>query len=319
MLLILSSPDDIHAQEVCKYLLPEQYYILDTSLFPQQIHLAVNYNGKYDAHFVDLVGKRILDLSKFKSFWWRRPQPYEVHKDMEQSQYYNFTYQEMEEAISGLWLNCRGRWMNIPHVDEIASKKVYQLRVAQELGFNIPNTLISNSEQSFRKFQESALGKKIIYKPFKGSEKHWRETRILRKEEENELENLKYAPVIFQNYIEALADLRITVVGDKIFAAAIYSQTSSYKIDFRMDMKGVEIEAIDLPLELETKIRALMKQLGLSYGAIDMRLTPNDEYVFLEINPAGQWLFIEFATGQPISKCISEFLSEECEHPVLAQ
>jgi Glutathione synthase/Ribosomal protein S6 modification enzyme (glutaminyl transferase) len=125
------------------------------------------------------------------------------------------------------------------------------------------------------------------------------------------LNRVQYAPVIFQDYIDAKADIRITIVGEEIFAAAIYSQETSYKVDFRMDMGNARVEEIQLPQSVSDKLLKLMNRLGLMYGAIDMRQTSDDRYVFLEINPAGQWLFIENRTRQPISDRVARLLIEK--------
>jgi glutathione synthase/RimK-type ligase-like ATP-grasp enzyme len=103
--------------------------------------------------------------------------------------------------------------------------------------------------------------------------------------------------------------LRVTVVGDDIFPAAVYSQESSYPVDFRMDMTKTRVEPHTLPVETVDKLRALMRKLGIVYGAIDMRLTPEGQYVFLEVNPAGQWLFIESRSGQRITESVARLLS----------
>jgi glutathione synthase/RimK-type ligase-like ATP-grasp enzyme len=99
------------------------------------------------------------------------------------------------------------------------------------------------------------------------------------------------------------------VVGDRMFTAAIHSQETDYRVDFRMDMNRARIEAHDLPAEVAAHLAELMRRLGLIYGAIDMRVTPDGRYVFLEINPAGQWLFIEGRTGQPISAAVAQALA----------
>ena len=151
----------------------------------------------------------------------------------------------------------------------------------------------------------------MIYKAFSATETEWRETRLLREEELAQLENVKYAPVIFQSYIEADVDLRITVVGDKIFPAAIHSQDTSYKVDFRMDIGQARIESATLPTDVEAKLFALMNRLGLVYGAIDMRRRPDGSHVFLEVNPSGQWLFIERSSGQPITAALAELLQDK--------
>ena len=88
------------------------------------------------------------------------------------------------------------------------------------------------------------------------------------------------------------------------------SAPGGYSLDYRMDLGGARFDATDLPPRLETRLRALMDHLGLVYGAIDLRRTPDDDYVFLEINPAGEWLFVEERTGQPITRGFASLLAE---------
>jgi glutathione synthase/RimK-type ligase-like ATP-grasp enzyme len=113
--------------------------------------------------------------------------------------------------------------------------------------------------------------------------------------------------------VPAQVDLRITMMGEHVFAAAIYSQETSYTVDFRMDMDAGRVEAFEMPGGVIERLRALMERLGLVYGAIDMRLTPDGRYVFLEINPAGQWMFIEHRTGQPMTEAFVRLLMERDE------
>lgn len=99
-------------------------------------------------------------------------------------------------------------------------------------------------------------------------------------------------PVILQEYVEADADIRVTIMGPHLFAAAIRPAPGGYEVDYRMDMAGASFEATSLPVEMERLLRDLMRRLGLVYGAIDLRRTPEGTYVFLEVNPAGEWRFV---------------------------
>lgn len=103
------------------------------------------------------------------------------------------------------------------------------------------------------------------------------------------------------------------MMGEDVFAAAIHSQETSYAVDFRMDMDAGRVEAFQLPRGVIERLQALMDRLGLIYGAIDMRLTPDGQYVFLEINPAGQWLFVEQRTGQLMTEAFVRLLAAHDE------
>ncbi len=209
-----------------------------------------------------------------------------------------------------MWHALEAFWVNDPGRDHVAHRKPYQLRVAQDAGLRIPHTLITNDPDEARRFVDARGYRDVIYKAFSATERDWRETRLLRPDELALLDNVRYAPVIFQEYVRAQYDVRVTVVGDELFAAAIHSQDTEYPVDFRMDMANARIEAVSLPDEVQDGLRDLMARLGLVYGAIDMRLTPDEKYVFLEINPAGQWLFVEQQTRQPIAAALAGVLRD---------
>lgn len=121
---------------------------------------------------------------------------------------------------------------------------------------------------------------------------------------------LRFCPVIFQAYVPKLFELRITVVGKQVFAAEIHSQQANHtRHDWRRyDNYKTPHLPHQLPCSMEQRCVHLVEQLGLSYGAIDMVVTPDGRYVFLEINPNGQYLWIEETTGLPISDAICDLL-----------
>lgn len=317
MILIVSSDQDVHARAVLDELqhLGAEADILDLSEFPMGLQLAIRFDDdSADHHF---LGGRFgrLPLSECNVVWWRRPQPFGVAPELGTNRVdYSFAYAESQAAFDGLWSTLEDAfWVNPPINDHEAHRKVYQLHVARDVGFDVPETLVTNSPEEAGAFIERHGHDSTVYKAFSGTEEAWRETRVLRKNELRLLDSVRYAPVIFQEYIPADVDLRITVMGDEIFTGAIHSQETEYAVDFRMAMETARMEAFDLPEEIEELIHAFMDRLGLVYGAIDMRLTPDGEYVFLEINPAGQWLFVEEGTGLPMSETFARLLAAHDE------
>lgn len=308
MILILSNETDIHATLVRDTIRARgaNVDILDTGDFPARTRMVMEPGGTPGRRLMHTPGGTI-DLSKVRAVWWRRPQPYGLHEDITDPVMEKFTLHEIDEAIEGLYLTLDAEWFNIPAKDACAARKMWQLDVARDAGLVTPRTLITNDPAEARAFARTEGITKTIYKPFQGLEEAWRETRLLKPEELEQLGAVKYAPVIFQECIDAVADLRVTVVGDQIFPAAIDSTSAEYKVDFRME-KDMRITPTALRPETEAGIRALMRRMGLSYGAIDFRRRPNGEEVFLEINPAGQWLFVEDATHQPITEAIADWL-----------
>ena len=137
-------------------------------------------------------------------------------------------------------------------------------------------------------------------------------TRRVRREELSRITQRAHnCPIILQEYIEKDFELRITIVGNKTFACAIHSQKSKKTSEDwrRYDIDNTPHEIFDLPRDINDKLVSLVKHLGLVFGCIDMIVTPKGEFVFLEINPNGQWLWIERLTGMPIGEELAHMIA----------
>jgi glutathione synthase/RimK-type ligase-like ATP-grasp enzyme len=244
-------------------------------------------------------------LDAVQSFWWRRPQTFVLPGGMDaNSQHFALT--ELSTAFQGLWQCTTGLWINDPVRDSAAAHKPWQLETARDVGLAIPDTLMTTDPEKVRAFWESRRGE-VIYKPFLQTFHSWRETRQLKREELALLDSVRLAPVIFQSLVPGAADLRVTIIGDEIFPAAVDIDKMEYKLDVRLNQQAYERH--QLPADVGAKLLELMRRLGLEYGAIDLRLTPDGEYVFFEVNPAGQFLFVEHACGLPISAALAARLA----------
>jgi len=317
--LILAPDTDEHATAVAGEIrtLGHDVRIVDLAAFPQRAFLTLRYDCCADCggrRFAFTIEGERLDLAHVGAIWWRRPRPPDISADITRPGHRDFAANETQEALAGLWHALDAFWVNDPARDHVAHRKVYQLRIAQDSGLRIPATSITNDPDAARIFIDASGYRNVICKSFAATEVEWRETRLLTQEELARLDNVRYAPVIFQEYIAAVYDVRVTVVGEKMFAAAIYSQETDYPVDFRIDIANARIEAVELPDDVQRQIRELMSRLGLVYGAIDLRLTPDGDHVFLEINPAGQWLFVEHASQQPITAALARLLVDRDRH-----
>ncbi len=311
MIVVVSADKDAHARAVMSRLSYRggAYRLLDLSQYPVRSSLTIDFDAGGNngiAYWSDDVGS--LNFSDCRVIWWRRPQPFGIDPAIADAESQNFTIVEAHSAFFGLWLTLDTFWINHPTRDEEAARKVYQLKVAQQVGLRIPDTRITNNVEDACSFIDRHGSSRTVYKAFSGTETAWRETRVMKPEELEKIKNVRFAPVIFQEYIPAGVDLRITVVGDRLFPAAIHSRGTEYEADFRMVMSSARFEEAMLPPEVAESLFALMNRLGLVYGAIDMRQTPEGEYVFLEINPAGQWLFVEERTEQPITEALVDLM-----------
>lgn len=116
---------------------------------------------------------------------------------------------------------------------------------------------------------------------------------------------------MFQERITCQHAIRLTVVDGQMFAAAIHAHSPAAALDWRADQAHLSYSRAEIPPPVTAGVRALMTALRLRFGAFDFLLTPEDEWVFLEVNPNGQWAFIEQAAGLPIAAAITEALTRK--------
>jgi glutathione synthase/RimK-type ligase-like ATP-grasp enzyme len=312
VIVIISHPADPHATRVLEMLRQkgEQVLLLDLTDLPDKAKVTFDYQrGQLQAVQYCSEAAGVCDLLQAKSVWWRRPQAPNLTAVVDPN-IHLFTQNEWQEAINGLWQLMAAPWMNPPARDEVAGRKAYQLKVAAELGWRIPRTLITSDPDRARMFIAAQGPGRVIYKTFSCTPAIWRETRLVGSKEMDLLEHVRLAPVIFQEYIAGGVDLRVTVVGQKVFPAAIDAQSTNYPTDFRMSLGQANTGPAQLPGAVADSLLALMDRLGLVYGAVDLRRTPEGEHVFLEINTAGEFLFVEERTHQPISGAVADWLTD---------
>jgi glutathione synthase/RimK-type ligase-like ATP-grasp enzyme len=253
------------------------------------------------------------DLADCRSGWWRRALPLRPDDRVLDPAQAAWALNETYEAVSGFWDALPLTWVSPPRAVEMSMMKTWQLPAARAAKLPVPATLITSDPTEARAFvQRIGLGR-VVCKAFSATSENWRETRMVGEAEYAMLDQVSVAPVIFQEFVPAEVDLRITIVGDEIFAAAVHSQELDYPLDFRLFLEigsGVRMTPAELPTEVEDGLLRLLKSAGLRYGAVDMRRTPEGEHVFLEVNPAGQWRFVEEVTGQPITSAMAGLLAD---------
>lgn len=307
--VIMSEPADLHAQAVIRELTKvgvSDVRMLDLREVPQRAALNMALSNAHGSGFeVVLSDGRPIRFENVRSFWWRRPQSFVLPGGMDMHAQ-QFALTELSTAFQGLWQCTTGLWVNNPVRDAAAAHKPWQLETARDLGLSIPDTLITTDPDKVRTFWEARNGE-VIYKPFLQTFHSWRETRQLKREELALLDSVRLAPVIFQQLVPGAADLRVTIIGEEIFSAAVDVGKMEYKLDVRLNQQSYEKHP--LPTGVSDKLLQLMRRLGLEYGAIDLRLTPDGDYVFFEVNPAGQFLFVEYACGLPISTALASHLA----------
>ena len=223
---------------------------------------------------------------------------------------------ETLEFMSYLGCDRRIPWLNNPHDNRMAQRKFPQIRLATELGLRVPRTIITNDPAKAREFNR-AVGGRLLCKSMKeqgfvDETAHFIFSRkVAREEFEAQADVVALCPSFFQEYIEKDHELRITIVGDEVFCCRLDSQgVQGAETDWRrVDPSKVPHRIVRLDPGIEDKLKQMLQRYGLRYGAFDMIVTPAGEYVFLELNPNGQWLWIELVTGAPITNALVKELT----------
>lgn len=255
------------------------------------------------------LDRNIIELGKVRAAYFRRPLPPEISSKGLPSSTLQYLREEWSYMLRSIYLELDKKWFSHPNAIILAEDKPKQLRLAKEIGFNIPHTVITNDLQSIKKL---FLTGPVIAKPLK---------QALLEDSENERviftstieslsdvdENaLRAAPVIFQRKILKKYDIRVTVVEDDVFSVSIQSQEfENTKTDWRHgSVIELQHDIFELPAEIKEHCKEIVRKLGLRFGAIDLVLDEAKKFWFLECNPNGQWAWIENRTGLPIAAAI---------------
>lgn len=317
MILIVTEPSDVHANHVAKKLSDRgaHFFRFDAARFPAEAAVSLRYSAGSDHGCLLRVGDELVDLATIRAAWYRRPKAPAAHEQILHGPTRLAVAEECEHFVFDLWNTLDCLWVPGPlHVLK-RWRKASLLRAAAAIGFEIPPTLISNSPSDllefYRQHRGQIVSKRVALSSFAtGDSPFCRYTEPVTTRDIGYASALKYCPMIFQAYVRKRFELRVTVVGEEVFAAEIRSQKSNHaRHDWRrFDHYQTPHLPHHLPDVLAQRCVELVQRAGLCYGAIDMVLTPDDRYVFLELNPNGQYLWIELATGLPISDAICDLL-----------
>lgn len=311
-IIIFSRNDDIHAyalKKIAKDLDGPSVEILDTSFFPEN-EFCVKWYG--ETLVINFYSQNQIEISSSTAVWWRRPQNFIPSLEITEPKMRRFVVSECSMTLEGGLTACDCFLVNNIFNERRASNKILQLETARRIGFQIPETYITNSLSDVRELYSKFDGQ-IIFKGLTDAKYHLGETRQVTSEILEKDDKLKYAPVQFQWKVPCKYDLRVTVVGDDVFATKIHSGNRGDLIDWRVDLK-IPMEPYHLPNKVKFKCLKLARKLGLLYGAIDLRETPQGEIYFFEINPSGQFLFCDQVPDLPITYALYELLSKGMDH-----
>lgn len=257
--------------------------------------------------------ERKVYVDQVTAAYFRRPELPNFREMDHDSGQISYASTEWSALLKSIYLLIGSRWFSHPRDILIAEDKPSQMYLAKQLGFNVPETVITNDLDAARTLlsQGQVVGKphRQAVVEIEGAEHVMFTTRIDPLTEEDR-EALQYAPVIFQRLIPKQYDVRVTVVGEQVFPVAIHSQEyDESSLDWRRGANPkIRHEAITLPAYIQSTCVELVRQQKLRFGAIDLVLGIDGEFWFLECNPNGQWAWIENRTGLKISAAIVDEL-----------
>lgn len=293
---------------------------LDTDSFPLSVSLAVE-RTTLGVEAVLELPDRSLRLSEVNAVWLRRlwtPQLPASMSPEDRDACVETSRTALQDALVHL-TDCH--WVNALEPSMRAESKVLQLRVAHELGFELPDTTITNNPgwvERLRAREPRLVTKLLVPLSYAMQADRFFYTSQLDDEAHAQLHRIKYAPQIFQPLVEKAHELRVIVVGKETFTASIdASKTERGRVDWRqLDAnEGVTWKKATLPNALSQRIFRLMKRLGLVSGALDFIVTPDGRHVFLEVNPAGEWGWLERDLGYDISGAFARALIQGARRP----
>jgi len=295
VLLIITNRDDLTADFLITRLieLKKSYFRLNSEdLSEAQIHFDAT--NKSLSRSITVAGK-MLDFASVTCVWYRRKlwvQSAAIIKEEQQ----RFVAGEIISLIEGLIADPAILWVNPMDAVTLAERKVFQLRVAQQLGFRIPQTLISNEPDQLRNFYNTHKGK-VICKPIfhglfiSGNERAAVYTRRVKDDDLINDSQLRACPTFLQREIPKGSDVRVTFIGDTVFSVEILSQ--SKLLDWRCMKEQLSYRLYDVDGNVQNLCRLMLRKLNLAFGAFDFVRTEAGELYFLEVNPTGEWAWLE--------------------------
>lgn len=195
------------------------------------------------------------------------------------------------------------RWINHPTAIARAEYKPVQLTEAAACGMRIPRTLVTNDPREAKEFAET-VGP-TVHKRLSSAIGPGDPLTRLVDPSEIEIGNTAH---LFQEWVPKAYEVRLTVVDDAFFAVRIDPTSPHVDVDWRADYDALHHTVIETPPAIRTAVAALMKRLGLRFAALDFAVTAAGDWIFFEINPNGQWAWLEDATGLPVASAIADAL-----------
>lgn len=333
MIFIQSENNDVSTNDVLDWV----YYLsaadevkrINNDAVIDKISIRIN---KKDEIRIGVSGNEI-NVSDIDRKWYRRgafkfkQTPIDTEEEQEQvlmisARFQSHLDREMDYILKSVDSRIFDNGNAINKFEDNRTNKIDNLIAASEAGLLIPDTLITNEIHeaiSFAESHQKVITKAIAYNDFSLAFDNIQLSAvcITTVVDPEKLKQLRYGsgtsllPALFQQYVEKKYELRIFYLKGRFYAMAIFSQASeATKLDFRNNVEGKPNRCVPykLPREIEQKIDAVMRQINMNCGSIDMIVTPENEYVFLEVNPVGQFQWVSWHCNYDIERQIANYI-----------
>ncbi len=318
--LILTRPHDPHTPPVAEAIRARGTDVLCFNLadFPEAVALGATLEGCQDGWSGSISAQgRFVPLERIASIWWRRPKQYKAPTTYSPGER-AFLEEEANRGIIGILESLalqQTLWVSRLHSIRRAELKPLQLAAALQLGLRTPRTLLTNDPDAAQAFYETCRGQVVLKAVSRGAieeeERRFIYTSQVQPDHLAALEGVRATAHLFQECLPKRFDLRVVVIGRQVFAAEIHSQHSERaRLDFRRGYADLTYAIHALPQEIESKALALVRQFGLQFSSMDFLLTPEGDYVFLDLNPNGQfyWLQTRLLERFPLKEAMADLL-----------
>jgi hypothetical protein len=308
---ILTRAADFHAS-AARYALGERGVdcaIIETDAMASLGGMSWSTSGEVDAGVIRDVDGNDVVISELDVVWWRRLTGEPRLPDwLEDESARDLVTRECRATLVGLVLaEFDGAWISHPEATRLAENKLVQLDAARRVGIRMPRTLVSQDPEQIRRFC-SELDYRAIVKPVAGTPK----TPVMTGQVSPELlssdASLSVCPAIYQELVPGTRHLRICCFGEEIHTAVLETDL----LDWRYPLDAT-VAPYELAEATAQQVREVLEALHLRMGIVDMKLTPDDEPVWLEVNPQGQFLFLEGMCELPLTNPFAEFLIREAD------
>jgi hypothetical protein len=319
VLIITHSEDNYAVETVIQQIhqLGGSYVRFDVDRYPVESRLSSSMiNGQWQGLLETPSGS--FTLEDITAVWYRRS--YHIGKGLEtmlEKEYLSSTLGELRRTLFGMLEGLKCFQIERYSVYRRLDSKEEQLRIARDCGLEVPATCITNSPAQLKAFLDGT-SKPVIAKMqsafaiYRDGQEHVVFTNEVTTAHLDQLNELRYCPMVFQEKLEKALELRVTIIGRRIFPFAIDSRQL---VDWRKEGAALadEWQPYVLPAEISQALLRFMDTYGLNYGAIDLILTPEGKYYFLEVNAAGEYFWLDKLCDNAISHHLAAVLLNQAE------